>query len=170
MLLQITDMFRRLGLPRHIEVERRLHNRALLYWQSIRQGSEIPLLKDFDALVAEGSFDHGFLLSLELAPDVMIIEAGDVLRDEAGLAGMPVKLCNVAPSSLVGQFGRRWGQVITERAPVTSEYDFVTDADFHVYCRGALLPLSCDGRTIDRIFGVVTWKSVRNQSVNVPDR
>lgn len=164
MLAQFTDVFRRLGITRHIDSERRLHNRALLYWQSIRQKSEIPLIRNFDALVTEGSFDHGFVLDVRSAPDVDIIEAGGVLREEAGLSRMPAKLSHVAPSSLVGQFGRRWPQVVAQREPVTSEYDFITDADYRVYCRGALMPLSREGGEIDYIFGVITWKSVKQHS------
>ncbi|MDP3677127.1 MAG: hypothetical protein Q8R44_18825 [Novosphingobium sp.] len=145
----------RLAAPR----ERRLHRKALLYWDSLRREREFPLLDEFDFLKLEDGFTQGLLLDLSDSCHPLLTHVGHVLREEAELAALPVMLNDVSPASLVGQFGRRWEQVLSERKPVESEYDFITEAGYHVYCRGVLLPLSTEGSSINQIYGVIGWKS-----------
>lgn len=146
--------------------ERRLHRRAMLYWEGLKCEREFPLLEEFNFFELEDHAAHGFLLDLRDAGEPLVTQVGDVLRDEGDLACVPVKLDDVPPTSLLGQFGRRWKQVLSERKPAVSEYDFVTAAGYHVYCRGVLLPLSSDGAAIDHVYGVITWKSEKVQALD----
>jgi hypothetical protein len=139
--------------------ERRLHNRAFLYWESRKNGCEFPSLGNFDVSELEDVHSHCFLLDLTLGGDPLIAHAGEILREEADLRDGRARVRDVRPTSLLGQFGGRWALVLDKRQPLTSEYAFVTPADYQISCRGVLLPLSSDGCDIDHIFGVVRWKS-----------
>lgn len=139
--------------------ERRLHLRALSHWHAARGGREFPVCDEFDFLRLEDHATHGFLIDLSDASQPMVIHVGAVLREEAELGEVPVRLDDIAPPTLLGQFGRRWEEVRSARQPVMSEYDFVTEAAYQVRCRGVLLPLSSDGTSIDRVHGIITWKS-----------
>ena len=152
----------RRSLPR----ERRLHRRAMLYWEGLKREHELPLLETFNFFELEDRAGHGFLLDLRDTAEPVVIQAGDVLRDEGDLADVPVKLDDVPSTSLVGQFGRQWKLVLSQREPAVSEYDFVTAAGYHVYCRGVLLPLSSDGSAIDHVYGVISWKSEKVQGAD----
>lgn len=152
-------------LPEHA-LERRLHRRAVLYWERIRRGEQVPTLQDFDPLAIEDDFNHGFLLVLGEPGQPMFASVGPVLEQEAGIEGMPIGYDRVPNGSLLKRFACHYPRVLRSGAPEMAEYDFVTAAGYHVLCRGALLPLSSDGRTIDHVYGVVSWKS---QKVETPD-
>jgi hypothetical protein len=139
--------------------EKRLHKRALLYWEERRAGRDCALLGDFNIAELEGVDPHSFLLDMTLSSDPIVAHVGDLLREEADLPSGPSRLENVRPASLLGQFARRWETVVEERQPLTSEYVFTTEAGFRVSCRGVLLPLSATGHDIDHLCGVVGWKS-----------
>jgi len=144
---------------RSFSTERRLHKRASNYWHSFKGEREFPLVDDFRTLGGD-FFSQGFIL--DIAGDQPMLEhVGEILLDEAQIAPSVRALADVPASSLLGQFGRRYPQVLEARQPLTSEHVFVTDAGFRVSCRGALLPLTSGGGKLDRVLGVVSWKSER---------
>jgi hypothetical protein len=140
-------------------VERRLHNRVTLHWQTLKRDSEFVLLKDFDPMVLEDSSTHGFLLDLTKADQPVLRFLGPVLRDEASIEGHDVLLTDVAKDTLLRRFAARYPEVSADRSAVSAEYDFITSAGYHVLCRGVLLPLSSDGVLLDHVYGVISWKS-----------
>ena len=146
--------------PAHAR-ERRLHNRATLYWREQGKNHAFPLVSTFDASQIEDFYSHGFLLDLAAGQEPIVAEIGAVLREEADLPEGPVPLRDVRPTSLLGQFGARHKVVLEEQQPLTSEYVFTTEAGYRVSCRGVLLPLSSEGLVIDHVYGVVSWKSER---------
>ena len=79
--------------------------------------------------------------------------------DEAEISSPLIALVDVPDTSLLGKFGRRYPQALIERAPVTTEYVFDTDAGYRISCRGVLLPFSGSEDSIDHVYGVVSWKS-----------
>ena len=165
-MIELMKIVRNATLRAALPPERRLHRRAMLYWDGLTRGREFPLLEEFDFFELEDRAAHGFLLDLRDSSGPLVTQVGDVLRDEGELAGVPMKLDDVPPASLLGQFGRRWKRVLSERKPAVSEYDFVTAAGYHVYCRGVLLPLSSDGSVIDHVYGVISWKSEKVQGAD----
>jgi hypothetical protein len=143
--------------------ERRLHKRASKYWHSLTSGGEIPRQEKFNFSGDEDFFSRGFLLSLtEVEP--AFVHIGDILQDEAQIATCSANLHEVSASSLLGQFGRRYPNVLTDKQPFMSEYIFDTGAGFRVFCRGVLLPLSSTGETLDRIYGIVSWKANKTEN------
>lgn len=140
-------------------LERRLHKRALLYWWHARGERETVALADFDPLEIEDDFSHGFLLSLHAPDSPVFTYVGPVLAQEAGVDGDRIPLAAVPETSLLRRFASHYPRALGSGEPETAEYDFVTFAGYHVLCRGALLPLSGDGATLDHVYGVVSWKS-----------
>lgn len=156
----LSTLFRKFGRRQTAALERRLTRRALLYWQSIeREGGLVPV-GAFDPQALEDYASHGFMLDLRDMGRPLLCHIGPVLRQEADVTGLPVALADVPERSLLGQFGRRWEGVLSQQQPMTADYDFKTDS-YHILCRGALLPLSSDGRSIDHVYGVISWKSVK---------
>lgn len=138
--------------------ERRLHRRAASYWRSLTNGRAVPLLKDLDFTCSEEFEFHGFLLHID-GDKPALTHVGEILLDEAELSSPLIALDDVPVTSLLGQFGRRYPQVLIERAPITTEYVFDTNAGYRISCRGVLLPFSASGDSIDHVYGVVSWKS-----------
>ena len=144
--------------------ERRIHNQARALWESVRNGHDVPLLSSFSIAKANAISAHGFLLDVTFKGNPLVLIAGDVLWEEAGLAPVPTSLAKISARSLLGQFADRWREAVLTREPMTSEYEFTTPEMYKVLCRGVLLPLSTDGSTIDHVYGVVSWKSKKIDS------
>lgn len=164
MTLLMKKIIRRIGAYRQSPLERRLHRRALLYWHSMSGGKEFVDLSAFDPMAIEDRSAHGFMLDLTSEAGPTLCYIGPVLRDEADVRTETIALADVPEQSLLGQFGNRYIDVLTQRQPLTAEYDFTTDNGYQVFCRGVLLPLSSNGTTIDRIYGVISWKSEKVRS------
>ena len=156
----LSRLFRGTSLRSQWGTERRLNRRALLYWRSIGRKGDLVAVDQFDPHALEDCSSHGFMLDLRDAAGPLICHVGPVLHEEADVKGLPVALADVSQRSLLGQFGRRWEEVLSQQQPVTAEYEFST-ASYQIFCRGVLLPLSSDGQTIDHVYGVISWKSER---------
>lgn len=154
----LSRIFSRARLRPTWALERRLNRRALLYWRSLGREGELVAVERFDPNALEDCSAHGFMLDLSNVDVPIIYHVGPVLHEEADITELPVALMDVSERSLLGQFGRRWKDVLSGQQPVTAEYDFMTDR-YHILCRGVLLPLSSDGGTIDHVYGVISWKS-----------
>lgn len=140
-------------------LERRLHRRATLYWQSLGGGRQLVSLADFDPFRIEDDLSHGFLLDLRNPDQPVFTYIGPVLEQEAGVEGEHVDFAAVPSHSLLMRFAAHYQCVLDSGDPETAEYDFVTAAGYHVLCRGALLPLSSDGKAVDHVYGAISWKS-----------
>ncbi|MBK5265647.1 MAG: hypothetical protein JJE34_10515 [Alphaproteobacteria bacterium] len=161
----LAKIFRSAGLRPTWALERRLNRRALLYWQSIKHDGELVAVDRFDPQALEDCSAHGFMLDLRQVHAPIVCHVGPVLLEEADLTELPVSLADVSQRSLLGQFARRWKDVLSGQQPVTAEYDFVTES-YQILCRGVLLPLSSDGQTIDHVYGVISWKSEKLPAVD----
>lgn len=159
--MNVPKLISRFFTPPGRALERRLHKRAVTYWTSAIGDRGVVKLTDFDPQQIEDDASHGFLLDLSKRSDPVFAYVGPVLEQEAGVEGKAIRFMEVPQHSLLMRFASHYERVLASRAPETAEYDFVTDAGYHVLCRGALLPLSSDGVTVDHVYGVVCWKSVK---------
>ena len=164
--MMVPDLMRRFLPQPGRALERRLHKRAVLRWWHARGERDVAALADFDPLEIEDDFSYGFLLDLRAADDPVFTYIGPVLAQEAGVEGDRVRLASVPETSLLVRFASHYARALASGQPETAEYDFVTFAGYQVLCRGALLPLSADGVSLDHVYGVVSWKSekVANQA------
>lgn len=152
------DFFKSRRRPDPAHLERRLHKRAIRYWHAARGEAEFLRLEGFDPAAIEERLDQGFLLDLAGAAPVFA-RISPVLQEEAGIEGESSMLAEVPPESLLARFAAHYPKAVESGEPAMAEYDFVTEAGWHVLCRGALLPLSADGDRVDHVYGVVSWKS-----------
>lgn len=152
-------LMRKIFPKRGRALERRLHKRAVQYWRNALGERALVALADFDPHEIEDDSSHGFLLDLRMSAEPILSHIGPVLEQEAGVDGSKISLTAVPARSLLSRFATHYPRVLASGQPETAEYDFVTDAGYHVLCRGALLPLSSDGIMVDHVYGVVSWKS-----------
>lgn len=155
----LSRLFRRRPAPdRARTLERRLSRRALLYWRSLGREGQLVRVGAFDPMALEDYSAHGFMLDLRGEGGPVACHVGPVLQEEADVDAVPIALARVPERSLLGQFARRWEEVVASGEPVQADYNFATER-YHILCRGVLLPLSSDGAAIDHVYGVISWKS-----------
>ena len=159
--MSLQNLFGRLFPQPLATLERRLHRRAVNYWQSVRSDGDLVILADFDPLAIEDDSSHGFMLDVRDPACPKLTYVGPVLEQEAEIGRTDIPLSTVKANSLLARFANHYPRVLESQSPETAEYDFVTHAGYHILCRGALLPLSSDGKDVDHVFGVVSWKSER---------
>lgn len=142
-----------------VKEERRLHIRALHYWQAAATGQDLVSLKGFDWLAFEDRSSHCFLLDLTNPAEPLLAYVGPVLRDEADVEGDQILLSKVPQDSLLSRFATQFPKIVETNAPITADYEFVTAAGYRVLCRGVLVPLSKSGTKVDHVCGWISWKS-----------
>lgn len=152
-------LIRRFTRSKPAALERRLHKRAVRYWERAIGSADYLRLSKFDPASVEDALSHGFMLDVTDPAAPVFTSVGPVLQDEAGLECGIALFETVEETSLLARFSSRYLEVIETRAPVTAEYDFVTAAGYQVLCRGALLPLSSSGERVDHVYGVISWRS-----------
>ena len=139
--------------------ERRLHARALDYWTSLLRGRAMPALADLDpqrlALFAPNSL---LIRTPDAPPGPSVAFVGRELRDEAGLVDEQPPLGDIPPGSLLSELLRRYPDIVSHRAPLRIEAEFVGYTGQPTAYRGILLPFSADGRRIEGIYGVINWR------------
>lgn len=139
--------------------ERRLHKRALAYWEEAAAGRALVPLEGFDWLAVEDGSSHAFLLDLTDPAKACLAYVGPVLRDEADIEGDDIPLERVPEQSLLARFASQFPKVLEGKAPITADHVFVTAANYRVLCRGVLVPLSKSASAIDHVCGWISWKS-----------
>jgi hypothetical protein len=139
--------------------ERRMNVRAYNYWTSLLRGRAFPSIADLDP----GSLD-------DFGPNSVLVDftrgrepprlrfVGQRLREECGLPSQDVSLTDVPPRSLISRLTDHCVVIFANRAPTSFEAEFLSRRGLNTLCRGTLMPLSSDGRTIDFIYGVINWK------------
>lgn len=141
--------------------ERRMHVRAYNHWASLLRGRAFPSIADLDPASLDDFGPNGILLDFTRdreAPTLRFV--GKRLREECGLAAQDVSLADVPPRSLISRLTDHYSEIITTRAPIGFEAEFISQRGCNTLYRGILMPLSSDGRSIDFIHGVINWKEV----------
>ncbi|MET0249481.1 MAG: hypothetical protein ABW164_07105 [Sphingobium sp.] len=83
---------------------------------------------------------------------------GSAVQRECAAAGPIAYLADVPPNSLLSRLTDPSREVIARGAPVTFESDFVNERGAQLVYRGLLMPFSSDGRAVDFMLGVISWK------------
>ncbi|PTQ13187.1 hypothetical protein CLG96_03425 [Sphingomonas oleivorans] len=138
--------------------ERRIHARAHDHWQSLLRGRAFPSIAELDGAWLRGFAPHALLIELSgTKPSIAFI--GETLRDEAGLgAEGRLALADMPEGSLLSHLATRYPQVLARRAPIDFEAELAGDHGDILLYRGILLPFSSNGRDIDHIYGLLSWK------------
>ncbi|WP_343529056.1 hypothetical protein [Sphingomonas sp.] len=142
-------------------VERRLHARAYHHWVSLLGDAPYPSIAALDPVMLGEFAEHSALLDFRGDRGNPIITFfGGTLRDECGGHGHSMRVGDLPPGSLVGRLTRHYAQILAEEAPAGFEAEFLNARGHTTLYRGVLLPYSSDGRTIDFIQVVASWKEV----------
>jgi hypothetical protein len=132
--------------------ERRKHASVYNYWLSLRRKSELPPIRDLDALEISDAAPCGMLLELiEAGEDAEVLHVGETLRD----AVQTRKLKEAANPSLLSCIGCKLGIVAISRDVLAFEDHFL-GPDGTTRCSVTLLPFSAAGEAADFVYCVVS--------------
>lgn len=139
--------------------ERRMQVRAYNFWLSLATGDELPAIEDLHPAELDGLGPNGVVLDLTLGRDnPSIIHIGEKLAEACGDSTEFLNAGDVPGRSLLARLTEHGLEVVANRAPVGFDADFIDTHGRLIFYRSILLPFSSDGRTIDFIFGVISWK------------
>jgi hypothetical protein len=139
--------------------ERRISVRAYNYWVSMLAGREFPSVSDLNANDIAGFRDASILLDFSSGPsDPILRYIGKGLREESGLSTSEIKPDQVPGRSLLSRLTAHYLEIMANRAPIGFEAEFINTRGKLTFYRGILLPLSDDGKNINFIYGVMSWK------------
>lgn len=139
--------------------ERRVSVRAYNYWASLLAGREFPSVSDLNANDIASFRDASILLDFtNSTTDPMLRYIGKGLREESGLSTSEIKPGDVPGRSLLSRLTAHYLEILANRAPIGFEAEFVNTRGLLTFYRGILLPLSDDGKNINFIYGVMSWK------------
>ena len=139
--------------------ERRLHARALDFWTSMLHGRPMPALADLDPQALAPFAANSLLIRTpDAPPGPSIAFVGRELRAEAGLADEQPLLGDIPTGSLLSELLRRFPEIVSHRAPLRIEAEFVGYTGQPTAYRGILLPFSADGRRIEAVYGIISWR------------
>lgn len=139
--------------------EERVTQRLRDYWNTLRGEQQFPSRANFRMEAVTGLGPNAFALDLAKGADDPIFRfVGETLADECGQDLTLKPLWAVPPDTLLAEVARRYIDVVDRKAPVEFAEEHVgTDGSTALF-RGAMLPFSEDGQTLDFIVGAITYK------------
>ena len=143
--------------------ERRMQVRAYNFWASMLEDRNFPSIEDLDPTLLPDFGPHSVLLDFsDGIEDPSINFIGDKLAHEcaADRSGLPQRLSQVPPRSLLSRITDHYMQILANQSPIGFEAEFVNATSSTILYRGILLPFSSDDETIDFIYGVINWKEM----------
>lgn len=141
--------------------ERRMHVRAYHRWVSLLRGRACPSIEDLDAATIADFGPHSALLDVAGGvADPAIVWVGRRLREECGLGQDFAHIAAIPDRSLLSHLTDQYRRTIADRAPIDFEEEFVDWRGHDTLCRGVLMPFSSGGRSVDYIYGVISWKQL----------
>jgi hypothetical protein len=143
--------------------ERRLVQRLLAHWRSIRHEGALPRFSDVDFSDNPDIETHSFVVDLEgvtSAPTFVGVGEELAAHLEAPLVGRPV---SAAPNDcLPGAAIAYMDEILDKGAPVSRGGELVTADGTTLLYRSILLPMSDDGETITGILGAANCRIVEH--------
>lgn len=142
--------------------ERRLTYRAYSYWEEVAGERKMPSWEDFSGARFADFRSRAFLV--EFAEDdyleARFAFVGSDIEAETGPVPAQSPIRDVPQESLLSRLADYYLQAIAHEAPVGFEAEYERrDGDVVLY-RGILLPMSTDGEKVDRLVGMLSWKTV----------
>jgi hypothetical protein len=144
--------------------ERRLHLRAHRNWTALLRGRAFPAPGEFGIEALGNLAAYAVEIDLGAEEGAMLRGIGGRLRDDAGLGADALPVDRVPAGTVLARLVIHVGSMLARRGVVRFADEFDA-AGRRILCRGALLPLSADGRSIDRAVGVITWKEAATDAL-----
>jgi hypothetical protein len=142
--------------------ERRLHLRAHRYWASLLQkGQPAPAWHDFDPLMVDDRCTQSFVLDVDAAGGAHGLRLiGPALKAEGGIEADAFEIGEAPQGSLLMRLASFVPELIKRAVPLAVEAPFETTDGRPALYRGMLMPFTADGRGIDTVFAVVSWREL----------
>jgi len=146
--------------------ERRMHARAYNYWVSLLHGRDYPSIEDLEPANITDFGPYSVLLDFSSGiEDPAIAYLGKALREECMLDSSVTLISQVPGRSLLSRLTDHYLQIISNRAPIGFEAEFVASSGTNTLYRGILMPFSSDDEQIDFIYGVINWKELVDPAI-----
>ena len=145
--------------------EERVTQRLRDYWNTLRGGQQFPSRVNFRMEAVTGLGPHAFALDLaQDADDPVFRFVGKALTDDCGKDFTLKPLSAVPPHTLLAEVARRYTDVVDRKTPVEFAEEHVGADGSTALFRGAMLPFSEDGQTLDFIVGAITYKKKSSET------
>ena len=148
------------------DVERRMHLRAYNYWVSLLKGRAYPAIEELDLDGAHDFGAHGVLLDFtDTTGGPRIHFIGQAVRQECGITAGILRVADMPQDSLLARMTEQYPRILSSRAPIGFEAEFLPRPGRATLYRGILMPFSSDQQQIDFVYGVINWKEVADAEV-----
>ena len=141
--------------------DKRLANRFLKYWDSLRGCQNLPLITDLNFNQIGGFIPYAFNLDISVGSnDPKLCFVGRQLIEDSGGNVMNQRVSQLQPQSLLAKAIRHHGEVVSEGKPCMIADEFINAEGNKVLYRAVMMPFSNTGKTIDFIIGAINSKTV----------
>ena len=148
--------------------ERRMHVRAYNFWAGLLGDRQFPSVEDLEPESDDDFGPNSVLLDFTDGVENPTIQfLGRALREECEIDDSITAIDDVPARSLLSRITDHYLQIIANQAPIGFEAEFVNQRGVSIMYRGILLPFSTDDDTIDFIYGVINWKEVADDAVQL---
>ena len=145
--------------------EERVTQRLRDYWNTLRGGQQFPSRANFRMEAVTGLGPNAFALDLAQGADDPVFRfVGKALSDDCGKDFTLKPLSAVPPHTLLAEVARRYTDVVDRKTPVEFAEEHVGADGSTALFRGAMLPFSEDGQTLDFIVGAITYKKKSSET------
>ena len=145
--------------------EERVTQRLRDYWNTLRGGQQFPSRANFRMEAVTGLGPNAFALDLAQGTDDPVFRfVGKSLTDDCGKDFTLKPLSAVPPHTLLAEVVRRYTDVVDRKTPVEFAEEHVGADGSTALFRGAMLPFSEDGQTLDFIVGAITYKKKSSET------
>ena len=145
--------------------EERVTQRLQDYWNTLRGGQQFPSRANFRMEAVTGLGPNAFALDLAHGADDPVFRfIGTALTDDCGKDFTLKPLSEVPPHTLLAEVARRYTDVVDRKTPVEFAEEHVGADGSTALFRGAMLPFSEDGQTLDFIVGAITYKKKSSET------
>lgn len=138
--------------------DRRLHYRALAFWQDAAADKEFPALAEIDPAKIDFLADQSFVIDVSGGIEApMISYSGKTIDDACGESVIGKISTDLPGHTVFFHLADHFVEVIANRAPISFEAEYTTIEKIQRRYRGILLPTSETGSAITAIVGVLGW-------------
>jgi hypothetical protein len=145
--------------------EERVTQRLRDYWNTLRGEQQFPSRANFRMEAVTGLGPNAFALDLAAGNDDPVFRfVGKALTDDCGKDFTLKPLSAVPSHTLLAEVARRYTDVVDRKTPVEFAEEHVGADGSTALFRGAMLPFSEDGQTLDFIVGAITYKKKSSET------
>ncbi len=128
------------------------------YWDRRRQGRPMPPRSAIDPADIPALLPAVFLVDvLESPRDYRFRLAGTDLREVIGVELTGRRVGDVLPPDFATDVRIRWDAVVEQRRPMVCKGHLWIEHREFIRWQDIILPLSTDGRTVDKLLGAITF-------------